>query len=409
MTAQKPYTRTPESGGRCPVLPYVFTGPTDVEALTYFRQMDDFRADARPFFRTEDAQGYWVFTDGDAVLQGLQSVEVFSSSAMEPHVPDPPYRWIPLMLDPPEHSDWRRLLAGWFSPGRVKAMADEQRRLAAQLIDPIIARGECDFVGDFAKIFPTTIFLQIMGMPVDLLPQFLDWKDAILDGNDSDDWMQEQRIPAMMAVAQYFTELINARRAGDGGDQQDLVSDAVTWQIDGHPIDDASLLSCFLLLFLAGLDTVTAQASYAMYDLALHPATRQRIVTDSSVIPKFVEEVLRIYPIVQMARKVTADTEFHGCPLKAGDMALFPLSVVGRDEEKFQNAADVDLDRGVTRHLAFGAGPHRCLGSHLARQEMVILLEEWHKRVPDYEVASTPTEHSGGVHGLNELRLRWTR
>jgi cytochrome P450 len=145
-----------------------------------------------------------------------------------------------------------------------------------------------------------------------------------------------------------------------------------------------------------------------MYDLALHPETRRRVVQDASEIPKLVEEVLRVYPIVQMARKVTEDVDFHGCPLKTGDMALFPLSAVGRDQQRFANAATVDLDRGTTRHLAFGAGPHRCLGSHLARQEMTILLEEWHRRIPDYEVVSTPTEHSGGVHGLNELRLQWT-
>ena len=408
MTGEESHIHTPESGARCPVLPYVFAGPSDVDALTYFRQMDGFRAVARPFFRTEDAQGYWVFTDGDAVLQGLQNTEMFSSSAMEPHVPDPPYRWIPLMLDPPEHASWRRLMGAWFSPGRVKGMAEEQRQLAAQLIDPIAARGECDFVADFAEIFPTTIFLQIMGMPVEDLTQFLDWKNAILSNDDSDDWMVQQRIPAMMSVAGYFTDLIAARRAVDAGERHDLVSDAITWQIDGQVIDDAALLSCFLLLFLAGLDTVTAQASYAMYDLALHPETRRRVVDEPAVIPKLVEEVLRIYPIVQMARKVTTDAEFHGCPLKAGDMALFPLSAVGRDQERFADATSIDLDRGVTRHLAFGAGPHRCLGSHLARQEMAILLEEWHKRIPEYEVVGTPTEHSGGVHGLNELRLHWT-
>jgi cytochrome P450 len=399
-------TESAEVATQCPVLPFRFAGPS-AEALHYFQEMDGLRATAPVMFRSDDAQGYWVVTDPGAILEGLQNPSLFSSAAMVPMEPDPPYKWIPIMLDPPEHTKWRQLLSSWFSPGRVKRMEPEQRQFAAELIDAIAMTGRTDFVADIAQIFPTTIFLRIMGMPLEDLPQFMEWERAILHGDDSEASTQ-LRFDTMMQVSGYFMQLIAERRAtGTTGEQEDLVSSAISWQIDGEQIDDASLLSCFILLFMAGLDTVASQVSYALYDLATHPDTRSRIVADPSTVPAYVEEVLRVYPIVQTARKVTTDTTFHGCPMKAGDMALFPLNAVGRDERQYPQSTKTDVDRGPTRHLAFGAGQHRCLGSHLARQELAILLDEWHKRIPDYELAGKPTEHAGGVFGLNNLPLRW--
>jgi cytochrome P450 len=159
---------------------------------------------------------------------------------------------------------------------------------------------------------------------------------------------------------------------------------------------------------MAGLDTVAAQSSYALLHLATHPQDRARVAQTPELIPGAVEELLRAYPIVQTARKATRDAEFHGCPIKAGDMAAFPLAAAGRDESVYPNARQVDLDRDVTRHLSFGGGPHRCLGSHLARQELTVLLAEWHRQIPDYELVDVPAEHSGGVWGLQALPLRWT-
>ena len=118
------------------------------------------------------------------------------------------------------------------------------------------------------------------------------------------------------------------------------------------------------------------------------------------------EELLRIYPIVQTARKVTQDFDFHGCPIKAGDMATFPLAAAGRDENSFDNALTLDFDREDTRHISFGAGPHRCLGSHLARQELIIAVEEWHRRIPDYEVIGYAHRTQGRVYGIDHLTLR---
>ncbi|BBU21168.1 cytochrome P450 [Mycobacterium xenopi] len=134
-------------------------------------------------------------------------------------------------------------------------------------------------------------------------------------------------------------------------DADDIVSKAIGWTIDGAPVSDGDLLSCQLLLFMAGLDTVASQLSYAMLHLATHPADRARIVADRQVIPRAVEELLRVYPIVQTARKPTRDMDFHGCPVKAGDMAAFPMAAAGRDETADPDARRVEFNRGITRHL----------------------------------------------------------
>ena len=392
-----------ELSGACPVDEYSTTGPR-AEPLHYFKRFDELRERNRPFFRTESAQGYYVFVDKDVILDGLQRPELFSSSVIVPEEPDPPYKWIPVMLDPPEHTKWRHLLASWFSPRTVERMADAQRVFAADLVDGIVDRGSCDFVADFAGLFPTTIFLQILGAPIDMLPTFMEWEHQILHGEGE----PEDRFGAMMQVVAYFNELLDERRTSDEvGD--DIVSVALQWEIDGEPVDNDDILSCLLLLFMAGLDTVAAQLTYGMHHLATNAADRRRLAQDPVLVPDAVEEILRTFPIVQTARKVTSDAEFHGCPLKAGDMVVFPLASANRDERAFADATTFRIDRGPTRHIGFGAGPHRCLGSHLARQEMAIALDEWHKRIPDYHLdrSRIATEHCGGVYGLDALPLAW--
>jgi cytochrome P450 len=380
----------------------------DSPALTHFRRLDECQDDARPVFRnTEAGMDYWVFTENAVIHDGLQHPELWSSSVIVPTEPDPPYKWIPVMLDPPDHTKWRHLLGEYFSPGRVKGLRDEQQRLAAELIDGLIGEGRCDFVAQISRVFPSTVFLTIMGMPVEDLEKFLAWEDIILHQSGVGEEVNAARLEGMGHVMGYFSNLIQQRRENRDPKADDIVSKAIDWAIDGEPINDLELLNCLLLLFMAGLDTVSNQLSYAMLHLASHATDRARLIAEPALIPKAVEEMLRAYPIVQTARKATQDMDFHGCPVKAGDMASFPLALAGRDEAVYQEARRVDLDRGVTRHLSFGGGPHRCLGSHLARQEMIVVLEEWHKRIPNYELAEQAKEHGGQIFGLDSLNLTW--
>ncbi len=396
-----------ETAAACPVRNVELMAGGSAAALTNFRMLDEVQDEIRPALRSTEADGYWMFTDYATILDGLQHPELWSSSVITPTEPDPPFKWIPVMVDPPEHAKWRKVLADYFSPGRVKGMREGQHELVGELIDKLKPAGGCEFVTQMARVFPSIVFLGIMGMPLDHLDQFLEWEDLILHQEGIGEEINARRLEGMTHVMGYFSELIAARRAERNPDAHDIVSAAIDWQLDGEPINDMELLNCLLLLFMAGLDTVAGQSSYAMLHMATHPADRQRLVDDPTLIPQAVEEVLRVYPMVQTARKATQDMDFHGCPVKAGDMAAFPLAMANRDDQMFPDGRRVDLDRGITRHIAFGAGPHRCLGSHLARQEMAILLEEWHKRIPEYELAAEPVEHGGQMFGLNALELRW--
>jgi cytochrome P450 len=398
-------TALERTGHACPVGHYAWASG-DHPPMTGFRQFD--REDRVPVFFTTDAAGYYVFTEQEAIAEGMQRTDLFSSHAIEPITPDPAYQWIPEMLDPPEHTQWRRLLAPMFTPARATAMTDDVRAQATSLIDEIADRGQCDFVSEFARKYPTAIFLRMMGLPLSEFDKFLAWEYVILHGNDESDPKRERAAQAMGEVAQYFAEVIaTARKDNSGG--TDIISTAVRWEIGGAPIPDAELLSLCTLMFVAGLDTVAAQLSYITYTLATDAALRQRIVSDPEVIPAAVEEFLRVYPIVQPGRRVTQDVVFRGCPLKRGDMVLFPLAAAGRDPHQYQDPSTVDFDRGRARHISFGAGPHRCLGSHLARVELIAGLQEWHRRIPDYSLADGQTivEHHSGVYGLNNLPLTW--
>jgi cytochrome P450 len=369
--------------------------------------MDEYQERARPFLRAEESEGYWVFTDRAAIIGGLQDPGLWSSAVVIPTQPDPPYRWLPIMLDPPEHTRWRQLLSGYFSPRRVKAMLAEQQELAAEIIGRIAPSGECDFVREVGHVYPSLVFVRIMGMETERLADFMRWEEQILRTLDADDPDGSIRAQAMMSVTGYFSELIQTRRDNPIAGADDVVSAALAWTLDGVPVSNEDILNCLLLLFLAGLDTVAGQFSYAMLHLGTHAEHRSWVATHPDSVEKAVEELLRAYPIVQTARKATRDAEFHGCPVRRGDTAAFPLSAAARDVAYGLDARSVNLERPVTANYAFGAGPHRCLGSHLARQEMAVLLSEWHRQIPEYEVVGVPTEHRAGVWGLNQLNLRW--
>jgi cytochrome P450 len=366
---------------------------------------DEMREHA-PAFRSSFAHGFWVLTRYEEILEAYQNPELFSNTAITVMFPDPPFRWIPEMLDPPEHTTWRRLLRPLFTPARAQAMAGRIRRHCVELIDDIAKQGSCDFVTDFARKYPTTIFLELMGLPPARLDQFLGWANGILH-QPASPTMSETRREAMGQVAACFAELIAERRREP---RDDIITAALSFRIDDKPVSDEDLLSLCVLLFLAGLDTVTAALSYAFWHLARHPADRARIAGDPAVIPSAAEELLRAYAFVRPARKVMRDTDFHGCPMKAGDMVMLPISAATRDPRAFPNPDVVDFDRHPNNHIAFGAGPHRCLGSHLARQELHIAMAEWHARIPDYRIPDDAPviEHADQVLGLDTLPLTWS-
>jgi cytochrome P450 len=321
-----------------------------------------------------------------------------------PEDPDPPDLWIPEMLDPPLHTKWRQKLGPFFARGAVERLRPRVREVIGEILDEIGDRGQCDYVADVALRFPNTVFMEIMGLPVSDAAQFQAWETLILHGGAAG---PGQAVQAMMDVMGYFSELIGQRRKAP---REDMLSMSLTWTIDGEPVSDSDRLAFCLLMFMAGLDTVAMQLSYSMYHLATHQDDRRRLVAEPGGWEPAIEEFLRYYAFVAPGRKVMRDTEVGGCPVKAGQMMWLPLASANRDPAEFPDADQVIIDRQPNRHLAFGAGPHRCLGSHLARQELLIGLAEWHRRIPDYRLdPGIPVREHGGQVGLDNLPLVWDR
>jgi cytochrome P450 len=361
----------------------------------------------------EPGGSYWMVLRRDLIRSCLQDPQTFSSAAVTPMQPDPPLRLTPIQLDPPEHGRWRQLLAGYFSPRRMTALRERMTQGCADLLDEIEGRAEVDFVEAFATRFPTILFLELMGLPVAELDRFLAWERVILHGRPDG----QDLYAGMRQLMGYLTARIAERRAaaGDGGRPAgtDIISQALTWRLDGVPVPDSALLSCCVLLFLAGLDTVTNTLAFALHHLATHPDDQRQVrelARAGQPMGAVVEEMLRYYSIPALARKITRDTDLAGQRLRAGQMILLPLAAANRDEVYAADAGRVRIERGPTPHLAFGAGPHRCLGSHLAREELGVALAQWHQRLPAYTLDDrrAPVERWGSVHGIDAVPLRFS-
>ena len=372
--------------------------------LSHIEDVDRLRSQHRSF-RSTLAQGFWVLTQGIDIRSALQDPGTFSSAAIVPTDPDPQYMLVPEMMDPPQHTSWRQLLAPWFSPRAVEKLGEAVRRRCVELIEPIASREECEFHVDFAYRYPTSIFLELMGLPTEDLPLFQRWNDEIHHLPFDVDPQRERSLAAQNAVKAYFADLMELRRLEPS---DDLLTAAMSWRIGDERVAIDELLSMCLLMFQAGMDTVSSQLAYMFWHLATHPDDRRVIAEDPTVIPGAVEEFLRFYAFVAPSRRLTRDVSYAGCPMKAGEMVFIPLCGATRDPDLFDDALEFRMDRAVNNHIAFGAGPHRCLGSHLARMELRIALEEWHSRIPEYRLADGQAiaEH-GGMFGIDSLSLVW--
>jgi cytochrome P450 len=342
----------------------------------------------------------------DDVLWALKHPEVFSSKNVVNIGNDVPL--IPLSVDPPEHAKYRRLLDPQFSPKRMKDLEPEARALVNEIIDTFADGEQFDFHEDFATPLPSTIFLALMGLPQSDLPDFLRWRDdTIRPQDDEHSTAEEKRIAAGQAIENYFERAIEEKRARP---DDRLLSTLVHGEIEGRPLTHAELLGTTHLLLLGGLDTVTATLDCMIVYLAAHPERRRALVEDGALVAGAVEELLRHQtPVMMVPRIIAQDYEMGGVQLQAGDSATVLVGAANCDVTAFDGASEVRFDREVNRHLAFGAGPHRCLGSHLARLELTVALEEFHKRIPEYDLApETMIAFSPGIRQTENLHLRFT-
>lgn len=357
----------------------------------------------RIFFSLRNG-GYWVLTRTEDIREALQTPELFSSALTGiPAQPARREKMIPLELDPPEHQTYRRILAPHFAPKVVKAKAESIRSTCTDLLDPLVSRGECEFIADFAQPFPTAIFTKMLGLPTSESEKFVEWNNVLLHGYGD----PEGRRAAGADINEYLRDLIEVRSADP---QDDLLSGLLATQIDGELASKSDVQNFTFMLFVAGLDTVTAALALSFKFLAENPPHRRRVVEDPDIIPSAVEELLRAFSFVNMSRTVVSDVDFHGVRMRAGDRVLTATAFASIDDAEFDQPTVVDFDRPGNNHFAFGAGPHRCAGSHLARQEMRTALAEFHARIPTYSIAAGAeiSMHGGGAIGIDRLPLTWS-
>jgi cytochrome P450 len=297
---------------------------------------------------------------------------------------------IPLQIDPPEHKKYRKILDPLFAPKQMTLLEAPVAALANELIDRFIERGECDFAQEFSVPFPSQVFLTLLGLPLEDLPVFLKMKDGIIRpdhvmglGRNDPATVDYQRQIAL-SIYDYFNRVLDDREAER---RDDLLSRFLDVEVEGHSLSREEILDICFLFLIAGLDTVSASLDCFYGYLAEHPEARAQIVADPSIIPNVVEELLRWEtPVSGVARAASVDTELAGCPIKAGEHVMVVLGGANTDEAELADSFDVRFDRTVNRHLAFGGGLHRCLGSHLARLELRVAMREWHARIPDYSI-----------------------
>jgi cytochrome P450 len=370
----------------------------------------------------------WWFTGYEACRAAFQDWETFSNDLTLPEGVGPllvaeKFLGIPVYVDPPEHRQWKRLLDPLFAPNEMAALEDDIRGYAAELLDPLRDRTECDLVTEFAMPFPTMIFCRLMGLPVEDHAMVMWWKDAYLNGRstyvaarcdpadrDANGVLGEKAVVelkrrALAETKAYLADIFEQRRHEP---RDDLMTKFLTLRWEGRPLTQDELLRISHNLFLGGLDTVTGVLSLVIRTLAERPADRQALIAlmdDPRAFGIAVEELHRHQSIVPMPRRVTRTCPFSGVQLEENDIVALHTPSANRDPGRFEEPDTLRLDRHPNPHLGYGLGRHRCLGIHLARRELRIGLQELLSRFPAYRLApdTTPEVNTGGLRGLFSL------
>lgn len=312
----------------------------------------------------------------------------------------------PISSDKPTHTWARRILLPAFGPSAIDAMTPVTRALAESLIEEHFSDGGGDAAADFARHIPVRIIATMLGIPLEDEERFTGWVVRTLqEGFQNLDGAMD----TLGEMSTYFAEKVAERRAMAHEDRPDDVLTLLIEAETDEPMTDAHLLGTCFLLLIAGIDTTWSAIGSSLWHLATHPDDQQRLRDEPALLPSAIEEFLRVYSPVTMARYVTEDTDFRGCPMKEGDKVLMAFPAGNRDPELFENADEVRIDRQKNRHFAFGSGIHRCLGSNLARMEMRVAIETFLEKVPSFELADTDTVTwtGGQVRGPRRVMIRY--
>ena len=366
------------------------------------------RREAPEIFWTPRNGGHWVAIQSDAIEAILQDPQRFSSECIfVPRKPPEAQRELPIECDPPRHSVIRRPLSMALLPATIDRREPAIRELAIELIEGFSDRGGCEFVSEFAQVFPICVFLDLVRLPRSDRQFLVPIAKKVIGG----------RTPAIRqegieALAAYLLPVIRSRRESPGAD---LLSPLVNLVEGGEKINETDALAYANTVLFAGLDTVAAMLSHVTRFLALHPVRRHELAEhlgDAAFMHNAIQELLRRHGIAAIGRVVTADMTYRGVSLRQGESIMLLTAMVGLDEDKHFQAGEVEFARRRSQnHAAFGRGIHSCPGHALAKRELAIFLEEWLARIPNFAIApgSSPVFSTGYVTSIAELHLVWPR
>jgi cytochrome P450 len=315
--------------------------------------------------------GAYYLTRREDVLRALREANLFSAKlALQP--PGSALPVLPSAFDPPEHTRYRKILQPYFSPEGLAKSRPVLERHATEMIAALAGRSQCEVMADFARLYPYQVFLDLCGLPLEDRDSVIAWKDAGVAGR-----------PEGQELLAYFSEVIQQRRQNPGSD---LLSQVMTGPGD---LSDLEVLGMTHLVILSGLDTVAAAIGFSLFELARRPQLRNELRDNPKQVRLFIEEIVRLEPSAPAAARVTTDfVDVGGMTLPPGTPVRLCTAAVNRDGSDAISTDDLVMDGKMHRHWGFGGGPHRCLGSHLARIELTIVVAEWLKQIPDFEVSA---------------------
>ena len=353
-----------------------------------------------PIAHTDRFMGVYFPSRYEDVRAVAYDTEHFSSRRIivretpPPRIPAPP-----ITSDPPEHRPHRMVLLPLFTPDAMKKLEPRARLLCNELIDKFINRGSCDAAVEYAQEIPARLIAHLLGLPETDGDLYRRWIKMVLEDGITD---MAAVIQATTEMQTYFMEHIHARQEQPG---DDLISYLNNVEFNGQKLTPDNVLGSLRLLLIAGIDTTWSGIGSCIWHLAKTPEDRRRLVADPSLMPTAIEEFLRAYAPVTMAREVVKETEINGCTFRPGEMVLLSFPAANRDPAMFPDADKVVIDRKENRHAAFGLGIHRCVGSNLARLEMTVAVEELLKRIPEFSLAGPVTWSEGTVRGPRTLPI----
>ena len=364
-----------------------------------FAALDEWRES--PPFWCEDDGGFWVVSRFDDVRDVLQDAEAFASGA-DTTVPrlEISEPLLPSFVAPPYVQKLRAIVLPHMTAKRIGVLEPKMRSTCSELISGFRDQGHCDVIRDFARQYPIQVFSELFGLPADRREEFRNHAETFLHE-------QEQAADAWEAIRTIVREQLEEKRVRP---QDDLLSAIAIGRIDDALMGMDAAVNLASTVFVGGLDTLPSNIGWSFRYLAEHPEARRRIIEDPSVIPRAVEEFLRLWTVTAKdSRKAVKDIHFKGVNMRAGDRVMVLIGLANHDSAEFEDPLTANFDRTVNRHIAFAAGPHRCLGSHLARHELEVAMEEWHSAIPDYRIV--PDAHivydGGGVFAIDSLPLEW--